>query len=128
MLTAMVDEKRWARAIGQAIDQELGGRPQRRIAERTGIDASTISKIISGQQMATLDQIDLIADALGSSRRVLLIKAGFIEDEGDVDVASLEPRLREVVLGAYQGALQAQRALEAERRIVRATNDGKETP
>lgn len=127
MLTAMVDEKRWARAIGQAIEQELGDLPQRRLAERTRMDASTISKIISGQQTATLDQIDKIAAALGSSRRVLLIKAEFIENTDDIDVASLEPQLREIVLGAYQSALRSQRALEAERRSESAINDGKES-
>ena len=96
MVATMVEaESAWAIAVGDAIRRELEPRPQRWLATATGLDPATVSKIINGQQPASLEQIDLIAQALKVSKRQLLISAGYVEplDELDLDTLPLWAKL-----------------------------------
>lgn len=98
MVVTMVEaESAWAIAVGDAIRRELGLRRQRWLAEQTGLDPATISKIIKGQQAANLDQIDLLARAFGTTRRYLLAKAGYVEPGQGIDLDSLPADVRRTV-------------------------------
>lgn len=94
MVTAVAEAgSAWSIAVGDAIRRALGGRTQRWLAAQIGLDPSTVSLIVRGQQSPSLDQIDAIASALGMSRRALLSTAGYVEADknGLVDVATLPP-------------------------------------
>jgi len=104
----------WAAAVGDAIHAELGARTQRWLADQAGIDASIISKMINGKQLPSLDQLDDIARALGTSRRFLLGRAGYIEPSGDIDLSRVSEDSRAALLAAYE--VSVDRAREYEQR------------
>lgn len=99
----------WAGAMGEAIRHELGTRPQRWLARTMGIDPTTVSRFVLGKQLPTLDQLDAAATAMGISRRYLLVNAGYIDEECEINLATLSADERVVILGAYNGVLSARR-------------------
>jgi transcriptional regulator with XRE-family HTH domain len=119
MVMTMVEaESAWAHAIGRALREELGARPQRWLADQMGIDPATVSRFMRGQQLPTLDQLDGAAKAFGISRRLLLERAGYISDETELDLSLLPPEARAAVMGAYRGVL------EGLRRRIEGASDG----
>jgi transcriptional regulator with XRE-family HTH domain len=104
-------------ALGQAIQQALDDRrqTQRWLAERVGIDASGISRLIKGEENSTtLERVRLIEEVLELRAGALLIAAGYVE-EVDTPEALLQadgtlPRLsKDVLLAAIEAARAAAR-------------------
>lgn len=113
----------WAAAVGAAIYAELGTRSQKWLADQTGIDPSIISKMVNGKQLPTLDQVDDIARALGTSRRWLLGRAGYVEPKGDIDLSLISEDNRAALLAAYEVSLYREREYRARENEQRTPDD-----
>jgi transcriptional regulator with XRE-family HTH domain len=87
----------WAIAVGAALTEALGGRTQRWLAKQVGVDPATISRILSGKQSPSLEQLDRAAKALGVSRRRVLARAGYLADNGTVELDALPGDVRRMV-------------------------------
>lgn len=112
MVTAVTEAgSAWAIAVGDAIRRSLGGHTQRWLAAQIGVDPSTISLIVRGQQAPSLEQIDGIARALGMTRRALLTVAGFVETDDNgrlIDLDTLPTYLRDIVVASIEAGLRAE--------------------
>ena len=105
MLTAVRDPepaeaRTRARALGAALRDALAQlhQPQRWLSEKTGISPTVINRFILGTQLPTLEQVIVLADALGVSRRGLLARGGYIETEdGLIDPDAFPPGAREAL-------------------------------
>ena len=71
--------------IGRTIDRLriARGMEKKELAEKSGIDAGNLNRIISGKQRATLERLEQMAEALGLrvSEVLRLAETGQVEDQ-----------------------------------------------
>ena len=91
-------DSEWGRAIGAAIDEAMGDRSRRWLADQIGVDSATASRILSGRSPLDVDRLDLIASALGVTKRSLLARAGYLDDDGGlIDPERVPPGARRAI-------------------------------
>jgi transcriptional regulator with XRE-family HTH domain len=91
------------------------GQPGARIAERTGIPESTISRWLSDKAEPRPKQVVAVARAYGQNPVEALVAAGYLE-EGEIDVASKPTDL----------SLRAFTSLAISREMVRRIEEGED--
>lgn len=98
-------------ALGEAVDEALGDRRRKWLAEELDVDAATISRILNGAVEPRVDQIVSIERALGLTRGHLFRAMGLIEEPTTFDdwLKAAHPRMgvqvRRALSAGYQAAL-----------------------
>ena len=98
--------------LGDAIREELSGRPQRWLAEQLGVDPSAVTRIVKGQmQDVSVERVREIEDVLGVPRGAILRRAGYVDDATSPEAAlaadlSIPPQLRALLGRAITDARQ----------------------
>lgn len=70
----------WVRPLGAVLSEALRGRRKKWLADVTELDAATVSRILNGVQLPSLDQLQAICDALDLSPRQVLARIGYFTD------------------------------------------------
>lgn len=95
--------------LGQVIKQSLGGRSQVWLSQQSGVDQSTISRIINGRVDPTPETLEALGRVLGIDPAYLMRLAGFPVNEGqyDPEAAYIAQRLTELPPGTRKQAVDA---------------------
>lgn len=111
-------------ALGNAIKEALAGRSQVWLSQQSGVDQSTISRILNAKVDPTPETLEALARPLGVDPAYLMRLAGFPVPEGKYDpeisyiaqeLTALPPDLRERAVDAVSGVVDSFRAMAKQR-------------
>lgn len=70
----------WVHPLGRVLTEALGQRTKQWLADETGYEPATVSRILRGQQLPSLDQLQKLCGALGLKPRHVLARIGYLDD------------------------------------------------
>lgn len=93
------------RTLGAILTEQ--DRTRKWLSKQVGNDPATASRMVAGLLPINVDQLARMAKALGVTRRVVLDRAGYLENNGTstLDLDTLPPMARKMVLAAVRAAL-----------------------